>query len=228
MSQQHAVVSQMSRLVSLRTPSRGDGVAAPPRRAPCTHAPSSRKHALALNPRKGVMCMHRADRAGSSATTALFQGGAQRRGGPFFARGLPSVGSQRWHKEAPAGGKHPQKGVYHRPGEDGAHGTARRATVRLRRGGQTARRGTRTRALAQRLATGDKQPPTSLASVFDSQFRARLPPLNLSPGNSGKCWPRATCKHGNMDGALGYCPPCRADQGSSALPVRYYPPVRLP
>ena len=132
MSQQHAVVSQMSRLVSLRTPSRGDGVAAPPRRATCTHAPSSRKHALALNPRKGVMCMPRADRAGSSATTALCQGGAQRRGGPFFARGLPSVGSQRRHKEAPAGGQHPQKGVHHRPGEDGAHGTARRATVRLK------------------------------------------------------------------------------------------------
>ena len=50
--------------------------------------------------------------------------------GGLFARDLPSVGSHRRHKEAPAGGQHPQKGVHHRPSEDGAHGTARRATVR--------------------------------------------------------------------------------------------------
>ena len=66
-------------------------------------------------------------------TTALRKGCVQRSTRWVWgvcARGVPSVRSHRRHEEAPAGGQHAQEGVHHRPSQDGAHGTARRATVR--------------------------------------------------------------------------------------------------
>ena len=77
-SQQHAVVSQMSRLVSLRTPSRGRGVAAPPPRAPCTPpAPPSLPAHSAPQPQTGVTRMPRAGRGASRVTAAVRAGCAQ-------------------------------------------------------------------------------------------------------------------------------------------------------
>ena len=71
------------------------------------------------------------------------------------ARDSPSVRSHRRHKEAPAGGQHPQKGVHHRPSEDGAHGTARRATVRSRTWRVRGARGTAHRGPPSELQWGD-------------------------------------------------------------------------
>ena len=73
---------------------------------PLYRAPSSRKHALALKPRKGGMCMPRADRAGSKCDYGIVPGRCAAARGAFFRARLTlgriSAPAQRSSRRWPA------------------------------------------------------------------------------------------------------------------------------